>query len=191
MSNVTDTSLTAYRKLALTEREREVMLAVHQHYDDGSEFTRAELAAKMSWEINRITGRVFDLVAKGYLAENKSRTVECQITKGAAHPLRLSVASRGSNSAGNMADEFRSPAECGEKSSRQTPKKAVVVAAHGAHPDTSSEAFRHSCEVSFVAAMTVDHRRAFFSGLAGKRSVEMIEKLRKDVWAIVKKNHVD
>ncbi len=68
MITVTETSLAAYRAIepSLTEKQREVMLHIHGNFPD-SEFTRKQLARSLGWEINRITGRVLELIGKGYL----------------------------------------------------------------------------------------------------------------------------
>lgn len=96
---VTETSLRAYHSVALTDRERDVMRAVHRFYGECQWFTRAELAKRMEWPINRITGRVLELLEKGYLQQDKGRTVVCQATGGDAHPVRLHINERRVDSA--------------------------------------------------------------------------------------------
>ena len=167
---VAETSLSAYRNVELTLREHDVMLMVHKFYGDGRWFTRAELANSMGWAINRITGRVVDLIEKGYLEEDKSRTVQCKITKGAAHPLRLSIAPRDSHSAG------------------KTDHGLAVVAAHGAQPDTTSEAYRAACEAQYVATLGSDAVRSkYLEGVEKRRGHFAADQLRKAAWALIRR----
>ena len=73
---VRETSRAAYDALRdtplLNQRQREVMQAVYRYFH-GESFTRKQLAQRMGWEINRITGRVLELIAKGYLQELPER----------------------------------------------------------------------------------------------------------------------
>lgn len=73
---VRDTSRAAYDSLRdtprLQQREREVMLCVHDRFR-GTTFTRKELAAALGWPINCVTGRVITLREKGYLEELTER----------------------------------------------------------------------------------------------------------------------
>lgn len=49
----------------LSERQREVMLMIHRH--PGRTWSRNELASALGWPINRLTGRVTELLAMGWL----------------------------------------------------------------------------------------------------------------------------
>lgn len=73
---VRETSRAAYDALRdspkLQQREREVMTAVYAHFY-GQTFTRKELAARMGWPINCLTGRILTLRDKGYLEELTER----------------------------------------------------------------------------------------------------------------------
>lgn len=64
------TSLAAYRYIEpeLSGRRREVMLRAHTDFT-GKTFTRKQLARALGWEINRVTGRVLELIDMGYLNE--------------------------------------------------------------------------------------------------------------------------
>lgn len=68
-----DTSIAAYDSLRdtglLSRRQAEVMKAVHQHFH-GRTFTRKQLASAMGWPINRITGRVLELIESNFLIED-------------------------------------------------------------------------------------------------------------------------
>lgn len=74
---VAQTSLDAYHAIetGLTTRQREVMLFIHGRYTNCM-FTRKELAAGLQWPINRVTGRVCELVALGFLEDTGNRIVE-------------------------------------------------------------------------------------------------------------------
>lgn len=63
-----DTSLEAFKSLDLQGQETALMRLVHIHFPY-SRFTRKELSAKTGWTINRVCGRVFSLIEKGYLTE--------------------------------------------------------------------------------------------------------------------------
>jgi len=85
--SVRETSLDAYRALessgSLQDQEWALMRLVHLHFPLPARFTRKELAMKTGWTINRICGRVFSLLEKGYLAEQP------EIRDG-GHLLRIS-----------------------------------------------------------------------------------------------------
>lgn len=89
MTDMSITSLRAFRSVELAESERLVMQGAYKNWPDGQWFTRGELAKRMEWPINRITGRVFTLLEKGYLQQDKGRTVRCNATGGDAHPIRI------------------------------------------------------------------------------------------------------
>lgn len=89
MTNMAETSLRAFRSVELAESERAVMQGAYKNWPDGQWFTRAELAKRMEWPINRVTGRVLTLLEKGYLQQDKGRTVRCNATGGDAHPIRI------------------------------------------------------------------------------------------------------
>ena len=75
---VRDTSRAAYRSIEaeLNAKQREVMLCVYARWGDaGATFTRKQLGHALGWEINRVTGRVLELIGKRYLEEYGS-TVE-------------------------------------------------------------------------------------------------------------------
>ena len=70
---IRETSLDAYRALedsgALQSQERMLMIFIHRLFPNCERFTRKELATKTNWTINRVTGRVFSLIEKGFLTE--------------------------------------------------------------------------------------------------------------------------
>jgi hypothetical protein len=74
---IRESSLDAYRTLErsgdLQRREREVMLAIHDHFPYPRTFTRKELSERMGWAINRICGRILTLRDRGYLDELTQR----------------------------------------------------------------------------------------------------------------------
>ncbi len=74
---IRDTSESAYRAIEpeLSGRRREVMLKVHEVFT-GRTFTRKQLAKALGWEINRVTGRVLELIERGYLQELEAKVVE-------------------------------------------------------------------------------------------------------------------
>lgn len=72
------TSLEAYDSIAgsLNEKQRQVMLKVYERWgSQGATFTRKQLGHALGWEINRVTGRVLELIEKLYLEEHGT-TVE-------------------------------------------------------------------------------------------------------------------
>jgi hypothetical protein len=73
---VRDTSREAYQSIesTLTAKQRQVMLVVYDRFS-GRTFTRKQLARSLGWEINRVTGRVLELIGKRYLEEH-GETVE-------------------------------------------------------------------------------------------------------------------
>lgn len=73
------------------------------------------------------------------------------------------------------------------------PKLEELPARHGKHPlrlpiiDTTSEAYRHLCEVRTIAKMASDEdRRRFLNGVFEKRGNAAYQRLRADVWALMK-----
>jgi hypothetical protein len=75
---IRQTSLDSYNALrdtaALSKRQAEVMRCVHMRFH-GRTFTRKQLAVALDWPINRVTGRVLELIEAGYL-EEQGTTVE-------------------------------------------------------------------------------------------------------------------
>lgn len=73
---VRQTSREAYRSIEsqLNAKQRQVMLCVYARFG-GRTFTRKQLGAALGWEINRVTGRVLELIGKRYLEEHGT-TVE-------------------------------------------------------------------------------------------------------------------
>lgn len=88
---VRETSLSAYDRVELQRREREVMTACWRHFPPPATFTRKELAQAMGWEINRITGRVLTLIERGFLLELKERRDDAFLLtiNDSSKPLRL------------------------------------------------------------------------------------------------------
>lgn len=80
---VAETSLQAYRAIegGLSGKRREVMLRVHSDFT-GKLFTRKQLARALGWEINRVTGRVLELIERGFLEE-------CGTTREDGHSAAL------------------------------------------------------------------------------------------------------
>lgn len=67
-----DTSLKAYDNLrpALNRKEQNVMALFT---DPHIELSNQEIAARLEWSINRVTGRVKSLRDKGYLMDRRKR----------------------------------------------------------------------------------------------------------------------
>jgi hypothetical protein len=56
--------------------------------------------------------------------------------------------------------------------------------------DTSSEQYRHECEVRYVANLPHDAaRNAYLVGVKQKRGIEAWKKLRADTWALLNRSH--
>lgn len=74
-----------------------------------------------------------------------------------------------------------------------TPAKLVELpAVNGKHPltlptiDTSSDAYRHECEVRAVARMASDdERKRYLAGVFENRGEKAYQRLRADVWALI------
>lgn len=83
-TQIAETSLAAYRVIepTLNQRQREVMLCVHRQFR-GQTFTRQELADALGWAINRVTGRVLELIEKGYLEESGTKKSPAGFTAAA------------------------------------------------------------------------------------------------------------
>lgn len=58
-------SLFAHRTVALSERQREVL----EVFADGEEYTDHDIAESLGWEINRVTGRIKELIEAHRLDE--------------------------------------------------------------------------------------------------------------------------
>lgn len=57
---------------------------------------------------------------------------------------------------------------------------------HGEPGWTYSRAYRHECEVRWIAALPSDMERSkFLAGVSGKRGGEAAAQLRKDVWKLI------
>lgn len=70
---VRQVSREAYRSIEsqLNEKQRQVMLCVYAKFGAAdAHFTRRQLGAALGWEINRVTGRVLELIGKRYLEED-------------------------------------------------------------------------------------------------------------------------
>ena len=83
---IRDTSLASYHDIRsrLSAKQQVVMAAVKLSFGQRA-FTRKQLARALNWEINRVTGRVLELVEKGYLHESG-----CTKEHGrSAHLLRI------------------------------------------------------------------------------------------------------
>lgn len=80
---VHENSLSAFRAIdgELTGKRRDVMLKVHSDFA-GRKFTRKQLARALGWEINRVTGRVLELIERGFLEE-------CGTTREDGHSAAL------------------------------------------------------------------------------------------------------
>lgn len=53
--------------------------------------------------------------------------------------------------------------------------------------DSLGEAWRHECEARYCAAMPDNlRRRAFLDGVEAKRGASAAERLRRDVWVLMK-----
>lgn len=74
---VRDTSLLAYtNKVLPTLSDREK--AVYDVLDEaGENLTNNEIAARLNWTINRVTGRIFGLRQKGYVYDDGKRICRC------------------------------------------------------------------------------------------------------------------
>ncbi len=82
--SVRETSLAAYESIesSLSAKQREVMLVMHGAQ---APLTRKQIAKRLGWEINRVTGRVLECIEKGFLEEHGT-TVENGRT---AHLVRV------------------------------------------------------------------------------------------------------
>ena len=74
--SVRETSREAYRSIeaTLSKKQLQVMMCVYARFT-GRAFTRKQLGRALGWEINRVTGRVLELIGKRYL-EERGTTVE-------------------------------------------------------------------------------------------------------------------
>jgi DNA-binding MarR family transcriptional regulator len=77
MTQMQDTSLEAYRTVNLSKRESEVLDIFYEN-PGVKDWSNAEIAMKLKWAINRVTGRVHDLREKGVL--EYTRTRPCEVT---------------------------------------------------------------------------------------------------------------
>lgn len=83
---IKDTSHTAFiNEVQPTISARQIR--VLEVFENGGNFTNSELAARMQWSINRITGRVKELRDKGILEDAGKR--ECNETHREVHAWRL------------------------------------------------------------------------------------------------------
>ncbi len=67
--NVAQESLEAYDTVALTERQREVLAAVVALHSEGRRPCDQDIADRLGWAINRITGRRGELEAAGKIVQ--------------------------------------------------------------------------------------------------------------------------
>lgn len=72
------------------------------------------------------------------------------------------------------------------------PKLEELPARNGKHPlrlpiiDTTSEAYRHLCEVRTLAKMATDEdRKRYLAGVFERRGEKAYQRLRADVWALI------
>lgn len=54
--------------------------------------------------------------------------------------------------------------------------------------DTSSEKYRHECELRYIASMNLSGRRKYLALVLDKRGVKSLEKLKEGLTEIWKKN---
>jgi hypothetical protein len=54
--------------------------------------------------------------------------------------------------------------------------------------DTSSEKYRHDCEIRFIASMKLLERRRYLGKVLEKRGVVALDKLKEGLTALWKKN---
>ena len=62
-------SLEAYDQLDTSTRQRQVLIAAYQTYRDLKVCTRQSLAERLDWPINRVTGRVTELLERELIYE--------------------------------------------------------------------------------------------------------------------------
>lgn len=90
-TNVRDTSLRAYAgdvKPTLGDRQRIVYRALQEQHALGVvSMTNSELAEMLSWPINTITPRIYELRAKGVVVEDCKRA--CKLTGRMAYAWRV------------------------------------------------------------------------------------------------------
>ena len=78
MNNIQETSLNAYREEVeptLGQRQGQVL----EILKDCDNATNSEIAEKLGWSINRVTGRVFELRKSDLVVQACKRT--CKVTK--------------------------------------------------------------------------------------------------------------
>lgn len=66
-------SLEAYDQLDTSTRQRQVLEAAYQTYRDLKVCTRQSLAERLGWPINRVTGRVTELLDRQLIYETGER----------------------------------------------------------------------------------------------------------------------
>lgn len=98
------------------------------------------------------------------------------IRKPFSGPVGTLNAPRSTHCDGNMGGEFRSTAVAPCSGSK-------VIASHAARPDTTSEEFRHACEVRYCANLQPDSaRNKYLTGVHEQRGAAAWKRLREDTW---------
>lgn len=78
-TNIQQTSLEAYKSIRdILGLSQSQVLHVFEIHPAVKDWTNLELARYLQWDINRITGRVFELRQLGVLEESRQRS--CKIT---------------------------------------------------------------------------------------------------------------
>lgn len=174
--NLSDTSLLAFRALDLAACERE-LLNWFMAQPRGYAATRHVIADLMHKDLSWVCGRAKALIDADVLESLKA--------VNGRHPLKLKNAAGQGQAVVDLVRGERRDRNPGSETftSDGAVERPKGILPAPAAPDTASEAYRHECEIRFVANLPNDAaRNKYLTRVHEKRGEAAWKRLREDAW---------